>query len=208
MNNNEILARIKNIEKELNEMKNILEVPEERSKFLLTKVTEKSDNPEDFDIFDGILYEYLGDSEAVTIPDGVTKIGKEAFYQNRTVTKITLPETVTEIEEYAFSDCINLEEVKISGNSLTAGRYSFSGCKRLSGIDIEKIKIVSSNAFFGCKSLKRLIFSENTEIIGEFAFSGCTELSISVPVTCKRGYCAFYGCKSVEIKKGGQNYEL
>ena len=45
---------------------------------------------------------------AVSIPNGVTSIGDDAFYNCSGLTEITIPDNVTSIGDYAFYDCTNL----------------------------------------------------------------------------------------------------
>lgn len=45
---------------------------------------------EEFVIEDGVLIQYNGNSSDVTIPDGVTKIGDEAFYRNDTIETVKI----------------------------------------------------------------------------------------------------------------------
>ena len=44
----------------------------------------------------------VGKPATVTIPNGVTTIGKEVFKGNSSLTSITIPNSVTTIGEYAF----------------------------------------------------------------------------------------------------------
>ena len=44
----------------------------------------------------------------ITIPDSVTSIGDNAFYNCSGLTEITIPDNVTSIGDYAFYDCTNL----------------------------------------------------------------------------------------------------
>ncbi len=57
----------------------------------------------------------LGSSES-QIPEGITVIGKNAFYGRRGLTKIVLPGTITQICDFAFCDCVYLNEIEFEGS--------------------------------------------------------------------------------------------
>ena len=67
----------------------------------------------DFAIRNGVLTKYNGSGGAVTIPNGVTKIGNSAFSRCTNLTSVTIPSGVTSIKEYAFSGCTSLTSVTI-----------------------------------------------------------------------------------------------
>ncbi|MCM1505668.1 MAG: leucine-rich repeat domain-containing protein [Ruminococcus flavefaciens] len=247
MNDNE---KIENLEKEIQSLKGIIEILAKDAKFSPVKAVSTPERPpievfeeesfgepeeiidifpteyaeEDFDIEDGLLHEYLGDSKEVTIPYGVTKIGNGAFRNNKKIQKVNFSDTVMEIGTQAFAGCDNLVKinlpynlktigteafakcanlvtVNISGNDVIIGSKAFSECRSLEKIDIENVKEICSYAFLYCTSLKRLRFTENTEKIGSFAFNGCSNLKISVPETCKYYSFAFNGCKNVVVRE-------
>lgn len=49
-----------------------------------------------------VLCAYSGSAASLVIPDGTTEIGRQAFYDNKTLTSITIPESVTHIGDSAF----------------------------------------------------------------------------------------------------------
>lgn len=83
----------------------------------------------DFAIQFGRLVKYWGTDADVTVPDGVTCIGKHAF-QFAQLHSVTLPETVTEIESEAFYYA-NLEHITIQGTIKKVGHLSFPAGKAL-----------------------------------------------------------------------------
>ena len=54
-------------------------------------------------------YSYKSSIKTVTIEDGVTSIGNDAFYYCSSLTSITIPDSVTSIGKYAFYGCSSLE---------------------------------------------------------------------------------------------------
>ena len=51
----------------------------------------------DFIIENGVLVDYTGSGGHVTIPEGVTKIGDEAFENGSNLQSVSIPDSVTEI---------------------------------------------------------------------------------------------------------------
>ena len=66
--------------------------------------------------------------KSITIPDGVTLIGKGAFCNCENLTTITIPGSVTSIGWEAFKYCKSLTSITIPGSVTSIGRGAFRGC--------------------------------------------------------------------------------
>ena len=71
----------------------------------------------DFVIEDGVLTDWKGEGETVTVPRGVTEIGRRAFFGRRGLREVVIPDGVRTIGE---SIC-NTDTDNHDG-------YTFSGC--------------------------------------------------------------------------------
>ena len=107
-----------------------------------------------FLVVDGVLKQYIGNNETVTIPANITSIGNYAFaYSN--VKNITIGNDVTTIGQYAFAYCVGLQSVTIGDSVTDIGDY----------------------AFYSCSALKSVTYGTGLLTIGNYAFAECVDLS-------------------------------
>ena len=158
-------------------------------------------NAIDFIIENGVLTTYVGREKEVTITDGVTAIGEEAFSWCSRLTNIVIPESVTAIGGSAFSGCRSLTSIVIPDSVTAIGGSAFYGCSSLTSIVIpDSVTAIGDWAFYGCSSLTSIVIPDSVTAIGGSAFEDCGSLtSIVIPdgVTAI-GSSAFKGCKSLK----------
>lgn len=135
----------------------------------------------DYEISGKTVVAYLGDSDVVSIPYGIERIGKKAFYENETVRHVYMPETIKQIEFGAFYGT-KLESVALP-NGLEKIDIDAFGETNIYHISIPgTCKVIEDNAFAGCFNLKSVIISQGVTNLGHFAFNCCHELEfISIP---------------------------
>lgn len=102
------------------------------------------------------LIEYVGTEQEITIPEGITKIGKDAF-KGKDVIKVIIPSSVTIIDEGAFEDCSKLQEVVFTLGSrlMKICDYAFFKCVELKRINLPKRASVTAYSFIGCDKLRK-----------------------------------------------------
>ena len=74
---------------------------------------EATYNKGDFVIDGGTLVSYTGNETDLTIPLGITTIGKDCFSKNNNLNSVYIPDEVTSIDYAAFENCKNLQKVDI-----------------------------------------------------------------------------------------------
>lgn len=84
-----------------------------------------------FVIENGVLIEYTGDEIDIVIPDGITKIGDEAFADCGDICSVVIPDGVTEIGEDAFAWCYELRSIVIPESVSEICWSTFKGCENL-----------------------------------------------------------------------------
>lgn len=161
-----------------------------------------------FTIENTTLVKYLGSEDTVTVPDGITTIGKSAFENCTSVISVSLPESVTKIEGYAFTGCSALSDINIPKNVASIAEYAFAKCTSLKQIIFPaKTVEIGEGILSECSALEEATISSSSRSIPDKAFYGCSNLTyISIPGSAKTiGTSAFEGCKrlcEVEFGKG------
>ena len=151
----------------------------------------------DMDFVDKAIYKgntlvsYIGKAESLTVKEGTTAIGANAFGGNTTITTVNLPSTVKEIGVAAFKGCtalttINLEYVTTFGSS------AFQNDKQLSFTNLVlNASELPSYLFDACTSITNVTFGVGNVDVGSYAFRGCsgiTKMVNTVNVTSLNGY--------------------
>jgi len=111
----------------------------------------------------------------VTILDGATSIGDNAFYEFTKLQNIELPQSISRIGQKAFYNCTNLEQLTIEKNVISIGERAFDGCKGIKQAYVNAT-IIGEYAFSNCTGLTTLTIGENVKSIYYGAFSGCSYL--------------------------------
>lgn len=167
---------------------------------------------------------YYSRLKSVSIPNTVTTIGNNAFYDCMGLVNITIPNSVTTIGSYAFNNCSGLLGITIPNSVTSIGSYAFYNVKSILGVTIpNSIETMGDHAFSNCSKLSQVTFEEGSKLtalnsyifsstaltsidiphgittIGSYAFSACSALeSVTIPNTVKTvGQYAFQSCKAL-----------
>ena len=91
--------------------------------------------------------------KSIVIKNGITSIGKYAFYDLPSVTDVSIPDSVTKIDEKAFKQCAALKNVTIGSGVTSIESEAFDSCSSLSSVNYtgtdeawNTVKISGNNA--------------------------------------------------------------
>ena len=122
----------------------------------------------------------------VILPDSVTTIEAEAFYQCTGLKSIQLGKSVSQIGSGAFAQCSALESITVdSGNAtyrsqnncLIQGSTLVLGCKTSQIPQDGSVTAIGAFAFEGCNGLTVVTIPDTILNIGEGAFRDCNNLT-------------------------------
>lgn len=73
----------------------------------------------------GAVFKNCKTVRSVTIPEGIERIGNNAFYYCENLESVTIPASVGELGDYAFCGCYNLRAVYFEGDAPYVGDFPF-----------------------------------------------------------------------------------
>lgn len=146
---------------------------------------------------------YLSDTTITSafVPEGIRKIGQQAFRGCKYLHSLTLPSTIEEIGEDCFAHDTLLRQVLLPRGLKVLENNCFVDCHSLQSIAIpEGVKTIEMDCFVSCRSLKNIMLPDGLETISRGVFFNCDALeSITIPASVSIiGDYAFYGCKSLQ----------
>ena len=135
------------------------------------------------------------------VNDGVTTIGRYAFYYCGDLTSITIPASVTSIGDSAFYYCNNLATVTFNDGSqlTTIGNSAFYDCHKLASITIPaSVTSIGKFAFEDCDLVESVTIGSGLTSLGPGAFNDCDALT---SITVDENNTAFMAIDNVLYSK-------
>ena len=143
-------------------------------------------------------------SGVLTVPEGITVIGPEAFSGCAGISEVRFSSTLERIDAEAFNACTGIRELHFPESLKRLEDGAFYGCTGLNTLDFSKstkLDLIEDNAFRGCENIEgQLNLPASVTRIGDSAFDGCENITgkVSFPASLtKIGKSAFLKCKNI-----------
>ncbi len=139
-----------------------------------------------------------GDIKSVIVGNGVTHIGKNAFYNCDSIGSVTINGPAS-VGDSAFRGCDGIKTVTFKGSCDSIGAWAFEGCSSLRGVALpDSVAYIGESSFMGCESLKTASLGNGGAAIWDEAFAGCGALStVTIGGAASIHDEAFSGCGSL-----------
>ena len=149
-----------------------------------------------------------GEITSVSLPDGLTSIGDEAFRGCSSLTSVTIPNSVTSIGEDTFSGCSSLTSVTIPNSVTSIGGRAFYKCSSLSSFTIPKsVTSIGERAFYGCTSLTSPVFNVHCFAYMPASYTGAYTIPEGIKQIAGGAFEYCSSLTSVTIPKGVTSIE-
>lgn len=120
---------------------------------------------------------------AIVVEDGITHIGKYAFYNCVNAQTVIIGDSVTSIGLYAFAKCSGLASITIPDGVVKMEGYTFQGCTGLTGsVTIpNSVTTMGAGIFDGCSGITELNIPNNITIIPSRFARNTKITSLTIP---------------------------
>ncbi|MBD5285625.1 MAG: leucine-rich repeat protein [Bacteroides sp.] len=107
----------------------------------------------------------------VILPNSMTAVSPHAFDRAWSLTNVTIPNSVITIETSAFNQCTELRDIVIPNSVIEIGDHAFSMCYELTDVLIpNSVTKIDRHAFSWCTKMTNITIPSSVSYIGEFAF--------------------------------------
>ncbi len=159
---------------------------------------------------------YRANIQALTLSEGITTIGKQAFLSCTSLQSVVIPNSVTSIADYAFGSCSALQEVTLGDNIESMGAYAFNGSRNIVKTNVSSADVLAGISFPNTAAnpvsfsksfyvngveVTDVVLSDAVTSIGAYAFINCSNIkTLSIPATVTSiDATAFQNCSNLTV---------
>lgn len=148
---------------------------------------------------DIVLKKYNGNAPEIRIPEEVTIIDDEVFYNREELKEVIFPKKLRKVGKRAFYHCLGLQNIQLGDSLIDIGEEAFWGasvkelsipqsvhflgqscfacCNNLTELVIHSPEFIAGEkVFYRCINLRKVIFPNGLTELHNGMFRGCTEL--------------------------------
>ena len=101
---------------------------------------------------------------SIIMPDTITVIGENAFYQCSDLKLVSMSKNISQIDKKAFFKCSSLKSISLPDSLINIGEFAFAYCSELETVYIgNSISKLDIGVFQDCKSLHTIYFNGTAE---------------------------------------------
>ena len=119
---------------------------------------------------------FRGDITGITVGEGVTSIGKNAFYNCGSAASVTLPASLTSIGMHSFGLCTNLKTISLPQGLTYIGEDAFRATGLTEVTIPNGVTAILKDTFWTCVGLRTVIIPDSVTSIGYDAFTHCPNI--------------------------------
>ena len=102
----------------------------------------------------------------MSLPDGLTQLGKGVFLECSSLTSVAIPDGLTQLGNGVFSGCSSLKSMALPDGVTQLGDKVFSRCSSLTSVALpDGLTQLGDNVFDGCSSLTSLANSAGFDTV-------------------------------------------
>ncbi len=143
---------------------------------------------------------------SVVIPEGITSMGTNIFYDCALLSNVSLPKDITTITDRMFEYCKSLESIDLPNELRLIGYASFYGSGLTSILLPDSLKDVGDWAFSNTKLRTFRVPDTFTDDLGAHCLENCKQLKsvyfgLNQDYSQWSSFTAVYGCDSLELMR-------
>jgi len=138
---------------------------------------------------------------AITIPDGIERIGDYAFTHCSGLMKIVLPNTLTYIGDHSFLGAKNLKEILGGNNVAHIGNSAFYGTKWFANQSSD-FAILGKTLYRYIGTSKNPIVPISVKFLSSYCFANRDIVSVTLPSEVMIEEGVFYNCRELRSIQG------